>query len=475
MVRLASDIRLRQEYFGGLVYDTRNGNTLEVDKSTFQFLYLIKENPRAMSDVMDFLRQKGIVKQYNKSVEETILKLFELKIVEMKSKTSLVPPPLSLKKLDVLKCSPWLSAPETIHLAVTYHCDENCPDCYVARFSSSKNELNTHEALKLIDKIADWHVFQLAIGGGEPFIRPDLPQLVQHAALRGLSVHITTGKLNIEPEIMESVYPFIKNLQIGIRAEKLLGAECKEYIQQLQRLFSNTQRLNIKPGANLFLTKSIIKQLNCLITILMNIGFNRLILLRYKPPKSIERWKTEVPDQHQMKGLHTKISAIIKKNPQLTIRIDCALSFIQRYLSEEVAKQYGLKGCVAADRILALSPDGSAYPCSQLIHPNCYGGNLLNSQPERLWNKDKILRKYRLFHTKERFLHSWCGLCSARDSCGGCRIFSMDGLGADLYCPEPLLAPLTQIGRIEKSEELPRGIKDSSCLKNYPRWINQIP
>ena len=41
-IQLASGVRLRPEYFGGLVYDTRNGNTLEVDKGAFQFLNLIK-------------------------------------------------------------------------------------------------------------------------------------------------------------------------------------------------------------------------------------------------------------------------------------------------------------------------------------------------------------------------------------------------------------------------------------------------
>ncbi len=84
-----------------------------------------------------------------------------------------------------------LSAPETVHWAVTYRCQESCPDCYARRFSFIKDELDTHQALKLIDKIAHWGVFQLAIGGGEPFIREDLSHLVQYAANRELSVHIS--------------------------------------------------------------------------------------------------------------------------------------------------------------------------------------------------------------------------------------------------------------------------------------------
>lgn len=453
VIQLASGVRLRQEYFGGLVYDPRNGNTLEVDKKAFQFLNLIKDNPRDISNGITFLAERGIIKQNNKSAEDTLEKLFDLKIIEMvggvSSSTVFTP-----QQSNEMEHKSWLSAPETVHWAVTYRCDENCPDCYTARFPFLKNELDNAETLRLIDKIADWGVFQLAIGGGEPFVRKDLPKLVQHAAAQGLSVHITTGRLNITPEVLKSVSPFIKNLQIGIRSDVLLGANFKKYMHQLQSLFINTQRLHIKLGANLILTKSAIKRLEYLAAILINIGFDSIIFLRYKPPKSIKRWKTEHPQSHQMKGLHDMLSKIIRKNPHLNIRVDCALSFVQRQLPKEIATQCGIKGCVAADRILALAPDGSVYPCSQLVHPKCYAGNLLESEPETLWSEAPALRKYRFFHTKKTFIHSWCGVCLAKDSCRGCRIFAMDGLGGDPGCPEPLLPPLTQLGKIGRGLDL---------------------
>ncbi len=75
-----------------------------------------------------------------------------------------------------------LSAPETVHWAVTYKCGQSCPDCYVARHKRLfTNELDTQDALKLVDKIADSGVFQLAIGGGEPFLRNDLEDIVRSA------------------------------------------------------------------------------------------------------------------------------------------------------------------------------------------------------------------------------------------------------------------------------------------------------
>lgn len=462
-VQLASGVRLRQEYFGGLVYDTRNGNTVEVNKGASQFLNLIKDTPQKICNVINSLVKIGLIKQDSNSTKDTLHKLFDLKIIEMidgmPSSSIAVP-----QQLNGVEHRSWLSAPETVHWAVTYRCDKNCPDCYVARFPFLKNELNTHESLKLIDKIANWNVFQLAIGGGEPFEREDLPQLLEYAMERGLSVHVTTGKLDIASKILKSVSPFIRSLQIGVRNDFLLGAKSKEYTRQLHNFFINARKRHIKPGLNLILTKSAIERLECLIMILINIGFNYIVLLRYKPPQSIERWKAEHPQPHQMKGLHNVINKIIRKYPQVNLRVDCALSFVQRYLSKEIATQHGMKGCVAADRILALAPDGTIYPCSQLVHHKCYAGNLLESEPETLWDKSEVLRRYRFFRTKKTFRHSWCGVCLAMTSCGGCRIFARDGLGGDLECPQPLLPSLTQIGKRGRSLDLAEYLKEHYCI-----------
>ncbi len=463
IIRLVYGIRLRKEYFGGLVYDTRNGNILEVDNSAFHLLNLIKDRALKLNDAITFLIQNNIIKREDKSIDKTLQKLFELRIIEKQNEASSLPQSIIPKPVKITS-KPWLSAPETVHWAVTYSCNRDCPDCYTRRFSFIKNELGTTDAMKLIDKIADWGVFQLAIGGGEPLLRKDLLKLVQYAANRGLSVNITTGKLKIDSYLLESLCSSIQNLQFGIQPDDLIGSNLIKTIHQLQDLFITLQKLGITPGANLFLTKSAIKQFEKLIKILADVGFNRIILLRYKPPESIERWESEKPDHYQTKKLHKKIYEIIKENPQLNIRIDCALSFVQRYLSRKLSAQFGIKGCVAADRILALAPDGSVYPCSQLVHPDCYAGNLLESEPTVLWEQSRILRKYRSFRNKKSFKYSWCGVCQARHFCGGCRVFAVDGLGGDTDCPQPVLPKLSKIGKIGRSLDLVEYLKSYNII-----------
>jgi radical SAM protein with 4Fe4S-binding SPASM domain len=449
-IRLVPEIRLRAEYFGGLVYDTRNGNTLEVDKGAFQLLNSIKARTVNVDDLVKFLDRHKIVKYSDKSLPATLEKLFEFNIIERCRQTP-SHPALTDKSAGT---SPWLSAPETVHWAVTYRCSENCPDCYARRFSFDNTELDNRDALNLIDKVADWGVFQLAIGGGEPFARRDLPEIVNHAANQGLTVHITTGKLHIEQRILESVSGSIKSLQIGIRPNDLLGPDAKGSLKGIRNLVSAARNLDISPGANLILTKSTVQKLPGIVERLVNSGLNRIVLLRYKPPASIDRWKAENPGSDQISQTHERIGRILRKNPQLNMRVDCSLSFIQRYLPESTARRVGIKGCVAADRILALAPDGSAFPCSQLIHPSYHVGNLLHMDPKQMWDQSKVLRRYRSFRTKKSFTHSWCGICMSKNTCGGCRVFAGDGLGGDPGCPAPLVPPLTRLGKIGRSLDL---------------------
>ncbi len=141
-----------------------------------------------------------------------------------------------------------------------------------------------------------------------------------------------------------------------------------------------------------------------------------------------------------------------------------------------MARRVGIKGCVAADRILALAPDGSSFPCSQLVHPSCHVGNLLQMEPKQMWDQSKVLRRYRSFRTKKSFTHSWCGICVSKNTCGGCRVFAEDGLGGDPGCPEPLLPQLTRLGKIGRSldyEQVAEWIQDPLYLEDYPAWIKE--
>jgi len=270
-------VRLRPEVFGGMAFDTRSGTLCQVDREAFLLLHSARGTPAPLPMTTDRYRNAAIAAFVDQALRLGILEHAPIASLSVES----APQPAPVKFQARF---PWLSGPETVHWAITYRCDSQCPDCYAMRLPNraSLRELPTPQALELVDKIARLGAFQLAIGGGEPFA---------------------------------------------------------------------------------------------------------------------------------------------------------------------LAAEHGAAGCVAGSRIIALAPDASVYPCSQLVHPVNHCGNLLRDDDGRIWDHSPVLRAYRNFRDKPGFRHSNCGLCAAKPHCGGCRAFAADGFGGDPFCPDPVLPPLTQRGK----------------------------
>ena len=154
---------------------------------------------------------------------------------------------------------PHLNAPETVHWAITYQCDSHCEDCYTARnHFQYAMEMDTRDALQMVDVLADRGVFQLAIGGGEPLLRPDLPVIVKHARENGLIVHITTGKDHLETSLLKKLAAGVTGFQLGIKPELLLAQPDLE-VPNLSRLVQEVKDLGMQPGANLIVQRTSLK------------------------------------------------------------------------------------------------------------------------------------------------------------------------------------------------------------------------
>lgn len=452
---LPSTIRLRAEYFGGIVFDTSNGNLLEVDKDAFKLLSALKQQSIEYKDLQDL----KLKKKSQKEIETFVHEMLDLKIIEEQGKREFYYLPDDLPRKEFKYAH--LSAPETVHWAITFRCSKHCPDCYVKRHSDNFKEMDTNAAFKLIDKISDWNVFQLAIGGGEPFERKDLSEIVKYAHQKGLMVHVTTAQTIICSDLFKQLSSSLQSIQLGLNTDLLLENSAA-YLKEICEFRKKSEGAKLRTGVNLILDRQSLFQINRIIQQITDCGFKRIVLLRYKPPEKIQRWEEHKPQNEQLIKLHQEIADIQKRYPEVSFRFDCALSFLQRNLTEKEAAKHGFKGCVAADRILSVAPDGNVYPCSQLVHESFCGGNLLEEKPDEIWNHSKRIKKYRNFRKKGEFVKSSCGICLAKNFCGGCRVFAEDGFCEDPGCPEPLHRPLTELGKTGRQVDFVNYLKECS-------------
>lgn len=83
-------------------------------------------------------------------------------------------------------------APFTIAWEVTRACAFACVHCRAdAQHTRDLRELNTNEAKKLIDRLADFGSPILVFTGGDPMMRRDLFELIAHATQKGLRCSLT--------------------------------------------------------------------------------------------------------------------------------------------------------------------------------------------------------------------------------------------------------------------------------------------
>jgi 12,18-didecarboxysiroheme deacetylase len=87
---------------------------------------------------------------------------------------------------------------------ITEKCNLNCQHCYAATAVSSEPELTFAEGKKLIDDLSEFGCPVILFSGGEPLLRPDLPELAAYAVSKGIRAVISTNGTLIDKSNAEN-------------------------------------------------------------------------------------------------------------------------------------------------------------------------------------------------------------------------------------------------------------------------------
>ena len=69
---------------------------------------------------------------------------------------------------------------------ITRRCNLKCVHCYIDAGLAEPGELNTKEALDVVDQMAEVGVPLILFTGGEPLTRPDFFEIAEYAKDRGI-------------------------------------------------------------------------------------------------------------------------------------------------------------------------------------------------------------------------------------------------------------------------------------------------
>ena len=395
------DVIIRREYFGGIAFHRGTGATIELDREAC--LFLERADGSSIRAIANGICEEGYVSiQDIYAVADTLLR--EGFLTKDAKNTAIKA--ISWPEKD------YLSAPETVHLAVTHRCNEGCPWCYVDPVAG---EMTTGEVKAIIHEMAEMKVFQLAIGGGEPFLRDDLIEIVRHARQNGIVPNITTNGSLITHENAARLSKWVGQIQVSVY----------DYVDTRSvRAIKVLKKEKIPFGINVLLSKRNFREIDTIIDFAARHGAS-VNFLRPKPSHQRDWYSQSRLSREDYRAIR---EALVEAQGKYEVRItvDCALSFLMSKEAPEELMHHGIYGCTGAKRFLSIHPDGGAYPCSFL---NICAGNAKDGL-------NKVWQSFQSFRSIDRRMSENCGKCMSMEFCMGCRAIALHETG-DILSGDP--------------------------------------
>jgi pyrroloquinoline quinone biosynthesis protein E len=426
MYELSPHTIIRPESKGALLFQQENAETLFLNKEGLLTLwYVVKSRPlrRYPLSFLDFLLSRGFLIRNNSTKTSPVTTSSLEKIIE---------------KAKVIKSFlRSLCAPETIHLSITGSCDQRCRGCFYSTREDGKisaDFIPLSLFKKVVDKASQVRVFQIALGGGEPLLHPNLTEMVTFCRQKGIVPNITTNGNRLNREIALS----LKRGGIGQIQISLNGANpgsnglTRPNFSRALKAMNLCREIGLQFGVNFLLTKSNVNQLQPVAYLVRSLGANSLNILRPKPPIKEEDWLVqESLGKEEYSKIQSVLHCLIKKVYPLRITLDASLAFLLTDHSPQVLYRSGDWGCTAARRFLTISQNGEVFPCSHVRISDVGEGKFMQA-----WENSKIFSHFR---RQEEEIKGRCKRCQWLEVCRGCPAVTMAFGGnfndSDPHCP----------------------------------------
>ena len=299
-----------------------------------------------------------------------------------------------------------LGVPISVHMDVTYRCNERCVHCYLDH--EDHGEMTTAEIKGVLDQLAEAGVFFLTFSGGEVFLRRDFFEIVEYARRLQFNVKIKTNAVMIRESDAKRIRALgVDTIQISVYSHR---AEVHDAITKLPGSFERTIkaiRFMLAQGlkvtiANVLMTwnrhdSDGIQQLardmgahytlDPTITPMMN-GDTAVLALRIPGE--------DLPN--------------VFGNPNLVPNMEefCAPP---KPVTDDDMEGYS---CSAGHSFCYISPYGDVFPCVQFPLPS---GNIRQQKFIDIWNHSPELKEVRSIKAKDL---TTCSSCSHVSSCTRC-------------------------------------------------------
>jgi radical SAM protein with 4Fe4S-binding SPASM domain len=301
-----------------------------------------------------------------------------------------------------------LRRPLIVWFEVTRACDLRCTHCYIDAGRKRPGEMSTREVFAVLDDLAALGAFSIVFAGGEPYLRPDFPEILNHAAQLGFVIAVVTNGTFLTPEIVRGIPRERCRLTLsvdGLEAHHAIrgGRSTIELMKQRLRLLRDE---GVPHSISTVISKA-------------NIGELEALLMWCMKEDIIFRTVTFNPLGRGL--LHLNTHALNEEDA----KVSSAVFMMQKKFEKEKDKTTGL--CVSkffdyalnlmymtrrehcARSIGYIAANGDVYPCvSSAATETFKAGNVRERKFSTLW--DDSFREMRAI-TWDHFIEKTCHEC----------------------------------------------------------------
>ena len=306
-----------------------------------------------------------------------------------------------------------LDAPICLTWELTYACNLACVHCLSSSGRRDPRELTTAEAKAVIDELRELQVFYVNIGGGEPMIRRDFFELVDHATASGVGVKFSTNGAFIDEAAAQrlAATPYL-DVQISLDGTDAATNDAVRGVGSYataRRAMDHLRDAGFGPfKISVVVTRQNVGQLDEFLALADSYGA-QLRVTRLRPSgRGADAWHELHPTNDQQRDIYRWLLAHGE-------RVLTGDSFFHlNALGEPLP---GLNMCGAGRVVCLIDPIGDVYACPFVIHDEFKAGSVRDAGGfARVW------RESTLFHDlRQPQSAGACASCGQYDACqGGC-------------------------------------------------------
>lgn len=296
--------------------------------------------------------------------------------------------------------------PELLDIAITNWCDHDCFFCYRKSDTSGKH-MALSDYQSILAQAREMHVFQVALGGGNPNQHPEFTEFLRTTRVdfgivpnyttngRGLSREVLNATSDYCGAVAVSAYPPFFETEAAIQSLTDMGITTNVHFILSSKNIGTAIKWLKKPPA--FLSRA-----------------HAIVFLNYKP---VGRFADNRLLANQSSRLQEFFRLATQGRHPWRIGFDtCTITGLARMGD---VHGFSVEGCDAGRFSMFVSEDLRAYPCSFMVEAGYEGVELSGTSLRDVWQNHRDFNTIRSQHAS-----GGCADCSTPSHClSGCPIF----------------------------------------------------